>query len=135
MMMLPYPVSANRYWRNFRGRMTRSVEAMAYREQVQEIAAECLTECLQGCVSVRLVLHPKKPKDWDRRLKKDPRAVLTLGRMDLDNAQKVALDALQGIGFTNDRQITSLLIRLGEPVDGGGLAVRVTADEFWESPV
>ena len=113
----------------------RSKEAMEYRAEVQDIASECLTECLQGCVAVRLVLHPKKPKDWERRLKKDPMAVLTLGRMDLDNAQKVALDALQEIAFSNDKQVTSLSIRLGDPVDGGGLSVRVEPDSFWESPV
>lgn len=135
MMLLPYPISANRYWRNFRGRMIRSKEAEAYRGEVQEIAAECLTECLQGCTSVRLVLHPRMPKDWARRLKKDPHAVLTLARVDLDNACKVALDALQGIAFNNDRQITSLSIRLGHPVEGGGLSVRVAPDEEWESPV
>lgn len=135
MMMLPYPVSANRYWRHFRGMTIRSKEAMEYRAEVQEIAAECLSDCLQGCVAVKLVLHPKKPKDWERRLKKDPRAVLSVARMDLDNAQKVALDALQEIAFNNDKQITSLSIRLGQPVEGGGLEVRVSPDEFWESPV
>jgi len=135
MMMLPYPVSGNRYWRHYRGMTVRSKEAMEYRAEVYDIASECLSECLQGCVSVSLVLHPKMPKDWVRRLKKDPHAVLSVGRMDLDNAQKVALDALQGIAFTNDRQVTSLSIRLGQPVEGGGLGVRVSPDEFWESPV
>lgn len=135
MMMLPYPVSGNRYWRNFRGRMTRSSEALAYRDEVQAIASECLTTCLQGCVEVKLVLHPRMPKDWARRLRRDPHAVLLVSRMDLDNAQKVALDALQGIAFSNDRQITSLSIRLGQPMEGGGLGVRVSPDEFWESPV
>jgi crossover junction endodeoxyribonuclease RusA len=113
----------------------RSKEAEQYRQEVQEIASEYLTDCLEGCVAVRLVLHPKMPKDWERRLKKDPQAVLSVSRMDLDNAQKVALDALQGIGFVNDRQITDLSIRLGQPLEGGGLAVRLMPDEFWESPV
>jgi len=134
-MMLPYPISTNRYWRTFRGRTVRSAEANAYKEEVNAIASECLSECLQGCVAVRLVLHPRQPKDWAKRLKKDPRAVLSVARVDLDNAQKVVLDALQGLAFTNDRNVTDLSIRLGPPVEGGGLSVFVKPDEFWESPL
>jgi len=134
-MMIPYPPSTNRYYRNFRGRMIRSAEAVAYKEEVQEIAAECLTSVLTGCVSVRLELHPVLPQDAVRRAKKDPRWGLSVRRIDLDNAQKVAIDALQGIAYLNDRQITSLSIRLGVPVEGGGLSVSVGPDEFWESPV
>lgn len=134
-MMLPYPISANRYWRTFRGRNVRSSEAMAYKAEVQEIAAECMTSILEGCVSVKLVLHPVLPQDAARRAKKDPRWGLSVRRIDIDNAQKVALDALQGIAYHNDRQITNLSIRLGIPVEGGGLSVSVGPDEFWESPV
>ena len=34
-LTIPYPVSANRYWRHNRGRHHRSSEAKAYRAQVQ----------------------------------------------------------------------------------------------------
>jgi len=134
-MMLPYPISANRYWRTFRGRTVRSSDAMAYKEEVQTIAAECLTGALTGCVRVKLELHPVLPLDAARRAKKDPKWGLSVRRIDLDNACKVALDALQGIAFENDRQITHLSIRLGVPVEGGGLSVSVGPDEFWETPV
>ena len=133
MILLPYPISTNRYWRNFRGMTVRSKEAQAYKDEVASIAEGMTT--LEGCVRVKLVLHPKRPKDWEKRLKKDPHAVLSVARLDLDNAQKVALDALQGIAFDDDRQITSLSIRLGSPVEGGGLSVEVSPDEVWESPI
>lgn len=113
----------------------RSSEAVAYKAEVQVIAAESLTSVLEGCVSVKLVLHPVMPLDAARRAKKDPKWGLSVRRIDIDNAQKVALDALQGIAYHNDRQITNLSIRLGVPVEGGGLSVSVGPDEFWESPV
>jgi crossover junction endodeoxyribonuclease RusA len=108
---------------------------VAYKEEVQDIASECLAAPLEGCVSVRLELHPVMPQDAARRAKRDSRWGLSVRRIDLDNAQKVALDALQGIAYHNDRQITHLTIRLGAPVEGGGLTVHVGPDEFWESPV
>jgi crossover junction endodeoxyribonuclease RusA len=52
-------------------------------------------------------------------------------RIDIDNAQKVALDALQGIAYENDRQITSLWIKLGQPIKDGGLHVTITEDKDW----
>ena len=46
-------------------------------------------------------------------------------RLDLDNCVKVLLDALQGIAYDNDRQVEDLRIRLGGPVEGGGISVVV----------
>jgi len=135
MIMLPYPPSVNRYWRNFRGRMVRSREAVDYKEAVRAIASECIAAPLEGCVKVVLVLHPPRPLDAARRAKKDHRWVLNVRRIDLDNAMKVALDSLQEIAFFNDRQITNLEIRLGVPVVDGGLSVVVCPDLLWEHPV
>jgi len=55
-------------------------------------------------------------------------------RVDLDNALKVALDAMQGAAYEDDRQITDIRIRLRQPIEGGGMTVTVSTDEFWESP-
>ncbi|EPI5870320.1 RusA family crossover junction endodeoxyribonuclease, partial [Neisseria gonorrhoeae] len=45
---------------------------------------------------------------------------------DLDNALKVALDALQGVAYHNDRQVRRIAADYAdEPVTGGGLAVEV----------
>lgn len=85
-------------------------------------------------MKVDLRLHPERPKDWEKRAKKDSRWGLGVRRVDLDNALKVALDALQGIAYENDRQITDIRIRLGLPIEGGGLSVIVSADEYWETP-
>jgi Holliday junction resolvase RusA-like endonuclease len=78
-----------------------------------------------------MVLHPVRPKDWIKREKRDPRWVLGVRRIDIDNAQKVAIDALQGTAYENDRQITSLSICLGNAIEDGGLSVVITPDITW----
>lgn len=133
-MLLPYPISTNRYWRTFRNRMVRSKEAVEYKADVEDIASAVVTGVIDGCVKVDLTLHPERPKDWAKRAKKDPQWALGVRRVDLDNALKVALDALQGIAYEDDRSITDIRIRLRDPIDGGGLTVKISTDEFWESP-
>ena len=119
-MMLPYPPSANRYWRHFRGRTVRSMEADKYRGAVSYYARVAgLTARLSGPVRVRVTLHPKLTKKGDA----------SKTRLDLDNCAKVLLDALQGIAFENDRQVEDLRILLGGPVEGGGISVIVETME------
>lgn len=132
MILLPYPPSTNRYWRSFRGRMVRSKVATDYKDEVRARAIEAGIELLDGCVAVNMELCPALPKDWRKRLAKDPAWALSVRRIDLDNAQKVALDALQGVAYENDRQVTMLSISLGTPVEGGGLLVKVKKDLAWE---
>lgn len=116
-MQLRYPISANRYWRNFRGRMVRSAEANAYRRHVADVASQIDVEVMASQVEVEIELLPK----------------LTLSGaasgviLDLDNALKVALDALQGVAYTNDKQVRRIAAQYGEPVKNGGLRVRVRA--------
>ncbi|WP_404562177.1 RusA family crossover junction endodeoxyribonuclease, partial [Neisseria gonorrhoeae] len=46
--------------------------------------------------------------------------------IDLDNALKVALDALQGVAYHNDRQVRRIAADYAdEPKQGGGLAVEI----------
>jgi crossover junction endodeoxyribonuclease RusA len=84
-VVLPYPPSANRYWRNWRGRMVVSKEARDFKAQVKALAAG--TKPLEGDVCVYLdIFRPQKSGD-------------------LDNFIKVTLDALKGIAFEDDRQV------------------------------
>lgn len=79
--------SGNRYWRVFRGRAVKSPEARAYIARVMRLYR---TTPLAGRVAVRLDLY--------------------LCRGDIDNRAKVALDALKGIAFVDDRQVRSLQV-------------------------
>ena len=114
-VVLPYPVSCNRYWRNFRGRMVVSSEARTYREQVAWAFSAYGVEPAKGDVAISVILHPK--------LTKTGKASRTL--IDLDGALKVVFDALQGVLYVNDKQVKKLTAEVGEPVDGGGLSVGI----------
>lgn len=112
-LRLPYPVSANRYWRSFwHGGCAQPVtavsdEARAYRCEVKRLAREAGVKTpLQGRVRVSYVLYPKRPADWKRRCCADPAYWDDSVRcIDLDNAQKVLLDALEGVVFEDDARV------------------------------
>lgn len=110
-LTLPYPVSANRYWKAVtipgRTMMAPSKEAKAYKADVQRIArAAGLAQSLTCRVELWLRLYPARPQDWARRQRRDPAAWDDDVRcIDLGNAEKVLSDALQGIVFDDDRRI------------------------------
>lgn len=87
---LPYPVSANRYWRNVNGRMVRSAEATAYKQEVGWLCAALGIQPLTGNVCVSL--------DFYRPAK----------RGDLDNLLKVVFDSLNGWAYEDDKQIVEI---------------------------
>ena len=114
---LPYPISTNRYWRNYRGKTVRSKEANEYKSMVLvdsglKSAKASLT---LKPVSVTVILQPKLTA----------KGVASKIVMDLDNCLKVALDALQGIAYDNDKQIRRISAEYGVPREGGGLVVQV----------
>lgn len=111
-LVLPYPLSANRYWRSFvpkgwnRALVAPSDEAKRYKKQVAAMAREQGAHVIEGPVEYVLQLYPHLPQDWKKRVKLDPLWWdLTVQCIDLDNARKVMLDALAGIVFTNDSRI------------------------------
>lgn len=115
-LVLPHPVSANRYWRHFRGMTVRSREAIAYRAEVQAQAVGAgIGQPLTGHVHVEMAYHPRRPKKY------------TPGQpvrsLDLDNTLKVLIDALNGIAWLDDKQITHLSIGRAEPVPDGAMVV------------
>lgn len=114
-LTLPYPVSANRYWRSFvpRGH-TRAIvvvsdEAKAYKSEVGWIAKGAgLRKPFSGLVEMRIRLVPKN------RI-----------CIDLDNALKVTLDALKGIGYGDDAQVYRIVADRAEPDPVGGARLEV----------
>lgn len=114
-LVLQYPISANRYWRKAGARVYVSPEAEQYRANVKLQAQSVATVLVEsGDVAVSMSLHPKQPKTQSGKRTRC---------MDVDNALKVCLDALQGVAFTNDAQIVELRIKRGEPCEGGALVV------------
>lgn len=85
---LPYPPSANRYWRSFRGRMVLSAEAKKYKAFVQVALAKW--PILGGPVA--LIAHLYRPQKSG----------------DLDNRLKVLGDALNGVAWLDDKQVEEI---------------------------
>lgn len=87
---LPYPISANRYWRMWQGRMVVSTEARNYKEQAGWIAKGAGVDMITGDVALTVkVFRPQK-------------------RGDLDNTLKVLIDSLKGVIFKDDNQVTEI---------------------------
>jgi crossover junction endodeoxyribonuclease RusA len=111
---LPYCISANRYWRNFRGITVLSSEARKYKEDVKT-KYNYLTP-IEGDYMMILIVHPKLTK----------KGIASKVYVDLSNALKVTEDALQEVAFTNDRNAKKIILDWGLPKPNGGLTVIVT---------
>ena len=85
MIVLPWPPSTNRYWRNVRGRTLISQAGRDYRSRVVQEAIAARPVRFQG--HVRLAIVAWMP---DAR------------RRDLDNLLKAPLDALAHAGYYDD---------------------------------
>jgi len=124
-LVLPYPVSANRYWRHglIKGRPVTFVtkEAKAYREDVGwKARAQGLRTPSSERIEIALVLYPARPKDWAKRKAKNPdRWDDSVQCMDLGNCEKVVGDALNGIAWVDDKQIFRMVKHRAEPDEHG----------------
>lgn len=136
-LTLPYPVSANRYWRTYMPKgfkapvTTLSAEAKAYKSEVGWLAkAAGIRSPLVGRVAVAYTLYPNRPQDWQKRQRRDGAGWDdTVQCIDLDNAQKVLMDALKGIVFEDDKWVRRITAERAEPDGEGRLVVTVTAIE------
>ncbi|MBO4119861.1 RusA family crossover junction endodeoxyribonuclease [Cupriavidus gilardii] len=136
-LTLPYPVSANRYWRTYMPRgfkapvTTLSAEAKAYKQEVGWLArAAGVHAPIVGRVAVSYTLYPNRPQDWQKRMRRDgARWDDTVQCIDLDNAQKVLMDALKGIVFEDDRWVRRITAERAEPDGEARLVVTVSALE------
>lgn len=90
-LSLPYPPSANRYWRSFRGTTVVSSEAKQYKRDVALLAGG--TEPFEGDVILCLDVYRARKAG------------------DLSNRIKVLEDALQGIAYIDDKQVVEIHAR------------------------
>ena len=137
-IQLPYPVSANRYWatRVVTPKGGRSMamtyvtpEAKAYKAQVLALALRAgIVAPIMGRVQVEIWLYPHRPLDWQKRQRQHGGAWYdTVQCLDLDNANKVLLDALKDIAFQDDKWVRRIASQRMEPDDNGSrVIVRVT---------
>jgi crossover junction endodeoxyribonuclease RusA len=138
-LTLPYAISANRYWatRTVKVKATGkpmaltyvTPEAKAYKAQVEAICrAAGVVKPLAGRVAINVQLFPHRPLDWKARQRK-------LGAawddgvqcLDLDNANKVLLDALKDVAIEDDRWVRRLTSERMEPDGEARVVVTITA--------
>lgn len=130
-LVLPYPISANRYWRTVVPRGGRramtfvSPEAVDYKKQVIAIAKQSgIDQPIHGRVSVEYTLYPKRPLDWAKRARKSVDWDDDVMCIDLDNAQKVLFDSLKNVVFDDDKWVRKITAERAEP-DGEARVVVV----------
>ncbi|MCA8239869.1 RusA family crossover junction endodeoxyribonuclease [Burkholderia sp. AU32262] len=134
---LPYPISANRYWRT---RVIKpkagpaivstyvSAEAKAFKEEVA-LLLRCagVRKPIAGRVAIAYTLYPHRPLDWKTRQRKHGAAWDdTVQCLDLDNAQKVLLDAMKGIAFEDDAWVRRITAERAEPDGEARVIVTIT---------
>ena len=104
-LFLPWPPSANAYWRVGNNRVYVSKKAKEYKTTAQSIFLVEKLRMVKGPVSMGLVITFPKDKRTATR--------------DLDNCIKVTLDALEGLAFDNDNLIRIIMARKNG-IDGKG---------------
>lgn len=115
---LGYPPSVNRVWRHGKnGVVYQPASVKAWKRNAALCAQAAGVELLSSAVRLVVTLHPKRTKAGEAYKR----------RLDLDNALKAALDALNGIAFADDSQVVDMRVTLGEAVTDGGLTVCVGA--------
>lgn len=117
-LVLPYPVSANRYWRTIVAKKQQraitfvSEEAKAYKEECGWRAKAAGFKPASGLVELRVRLVPKNRVC-----------------MDLDNALKVTIDALAGIVYADDAQVYRIVAERAD-ADPAGARLEVEVVEY-----
>jgi crossover junction endodeoxyribonuclease RusA len=138
-LTLPYPISANRYWatRTIPAKGARKAmsltyvtpEAKAYKGEVEALCvAAGVRRPLPGRVRIDVQLYPHRPLDWQTRQRK-------LGAawddgvqcLDLDNANKVLLDALKDVAIEDDKWVRRLTAERMEPDGEARVVVTITS--------
>ncbi len=130
-LTLPYPISANRYWRPVPiGKHITIVptkEAKQYRANVESLCrTQGVVAPITGRVHIDVKLFPNRPQDWQKRMRLygatwDDSVMC----IDIDNANKVLLDSLGTVAIEDDKWVRKLTSERMEP-DGLGARVVVT---------
>lgn len=107
--VLPWPPSANNYWRYMNGRVLVSKKARDYKKEVAWQSINWPVRDMQGRLSISIIAH-----EPDKRIR------------DLDNLLKISLDSLQSAAaFKNDSQIDKIIIERGAVVKNGELKISI----------
>lgn len=120
-LTLPYPISSNKYWRpvHIGNHITivPTKDAKEYKQLVGWTAkAAGVRAPITGRVAIDIQLYPNRPQDFKKRMRDHGDAWDdTVMCIDLDNANKVLLDALKGVAIDDDKWVRTLTSQRMEP--------------------
>lgn len=134
---LPYPISANRYWRTrvITPKVGASIvstyvsaEAKVYKQEVGWLLrAAGVRSPFPGRVKIHIDLYPHRPQDWQTRMRKlGANWDDTVQCIDVDNARKVLYDAFKGVLIVDDKWIWSDSADRCEPDGEARVVVKIT---------
>lgn len=106
-----------------------STEAKNYKHMVASYCRVAgIRAPITGRVAITVALYPHRPQDWVKRASRDPTNWDDGVRcIDLDNANKVLLDALKGVAIVDDGwQVRSLHSDRMEPDGQARVIVTIT---------
>jgi crossover junction endodeoxyribonuclease RusA len=129
-LTLPWPVSANAYWRSFIPRgakrpvVTLSEDARKYKRVVADLVASRCLKPITGRIRLAIELYPHRPLDYAKRMRKEgAHWDNNVACQDLDNVQKVTLDSLKGLLFDDDKWVFEIHAKRMEPDEHGARLV------------
>lgn len=131
-LTLPYPLSVNRYWMPVKMKTHLAIlptkEGRAYRADAAACCiAQGVSKPITGRVHIDVKLYPKRPQDWETRVRKLGAAwddgVMCI---DIDNANKVLLDVLKGVAIEDDKWVRRLTSERMEPDGEARVVVTIT---------
>lgn len=76
-----------------------------YESMIAAAYIEAGGEILEGEVSLSINIYRKLPKSRPKKMKSEP----DIYKPDVDNLCKIVLDALNGVAYEDDKQVTSLM--------------------------
>lgn len=106
---------------------TLSKEAKEYKAAVRIICHDAGIESpIMGRVSIGIKLYPNRPQDWQKRIRINPQGWDdTVQCLDLDNANKVLLDAIKGVVIDDDKWVRRIESERMEPDGEARLVVTI----------
>lgn len=115
-IFLDYPPSTNRIWRQSKGRMYQPKEVVNYKMIAAWKARQQGAKPTDGNIEIEATLHPKTTK----------KGIASKTRIDLDNVCKIVLDSFNGVCYNDDKQITKIVLEVGEAIKDGGITITIT---------
>ena len=101
-------------------------ESKAYEREIAEEYRKTGAEPFTGEVAVFVTTYREMPKSRPKSVQSEP----DVYKPDADNIGKIVQDALNGIAYTDDKQVTLLRVRKMPRVRGIKERIRITVSEI-----